>query len=288
MDADLVRRRLEDAGDDLGRERAELGAGPDVGRLAVLRDVGNRVHRLHLGVIGVFGPIGRFHLLGRATEAGLGVTDLVFDLGFSVGVLALGGVVRFRLFRVETGGSSAAGVPGHLERLDALARRLDAVAEHRHAERQRDDLDDALDLHDVGNVDPAVLRLGAFHRRLQHRGVDHARHLHVDAELRRAVHLQRHVVAADILAADQLEPRRLLEIGFGDLRRLGRHGRELHDLAIADTPRLIVDDRAVGGGELAHRHFPFLRHRIDQHLARLRAGHAQRHEIAGDRRRLPR
>src|SRR5262249_16192267 len=35
VDLDLVRRGLEDAGDDVGGERAKLRAGPDFGRLAV-------------------------------------------------------------------------------------------------------------------------------------------------------------------------------------------------------------------------------------------------------------
>ena len=54
MHPDLIRRRLQNAGDDLGGQRAELRAGPDIGRLAVLRNLGDSVHRLHLCVIGVF------------------------------------------------------------------------------------------------------------------------------------------------------------------------------------------------------------------------------------------
>ena len=43
-----------------------------------------------------------------------------------------------------------------------------------------------------------------------------------------------HVAAADVLAADQLELRRLLEIGLADLRRFRRHGGERHDFAVGD------------------------------------------------------
>jgi len=35
------------------------------------------------------------------------------------------------------------------------------------------------------------------------------------------------------------------------------------------------------GGQFRHRHFPIFSGGVEQHLARLRAGQSQRHEIAG-------
>ena len=172
-----------------GGQRAELRAGPDIGRLAVLRNLGDGVHRLHLCVIGVFGPVASFDGLRRAAQSGLHVTDLIFDLGLGVWILGLSRVVVFGLVRVEACGRGAACVPRDLERLHARARGFNGIADHRHAERKRNDLGHALHLHHVGKVH--VLRLGAFHRRLEHRRVDHAWHLHIDAVFRRAVDFRR-------------------------------------------------------------------------------------------------
>ena len=115
-------------------QRAELRAGPDIGRLAVLGNLGNGVHRLHLCVIGVFGPVAGFDRLRRTAEPGLHVADLILDLGLGVRILGLGRVVILGLFRVEAGGRGAACVPRDLERLHARARGFDGVADHRHAE----------------------------------------------------------------------------------------------------------------------------------------------------------
>ena len=66
MNPDLVRCRLQDAGDDQASQCTELGAGPDIGRFAVLRNLCHRVHRLHLRVVRILRPIARFHTLDRA------------------------------------------------------------------------------------------------------------------------------------------------------------------------------------------------------------------------------
>ena len=102
IDLDLVRRGLEHAGDHRGRERLHLRADPDLRRLAVLGDLGDGVHRLHLGVVGVLRPVGRFHHLGGAGERLVGVADLVPFLRLDVGVLALAGRIPPSPFRSRT------------------------------------------------------------------------------------------------------------------------------------------------------------------------------------------
>ena len=66
---------------------------------------------------------------GRAVQAGLHVTDLIFDLGLGVRIFGFGRVILLRFVRVEACGRGAARVPGHLECLDARPCRLDGIAE---------------------------------------------------------------------------------------------------------------------------------------------------------------
>jgi hypothetical protein len=81
VNPDLIRCRLQDAGDNQAGQRAELSTGPDIGRFAVLRDLRNSIHRLHLRVVGVFGPVTRFDRLDRPAETRLHVAHLISALG---------------------------------------------------------------------------------------------------------------------------------------------------------------------------------------------------------------
>jgi hypothetical protein len=217
---------------------------------------------------------------GTAQRRG-SVADLVLGDRRGVRVGSLAGIILLGLFRIGIGGRGARGVPLDLERVASGTRRFDGVANHSDAEGQRDHPGHALHLADLVAIED--FHLGAFHRRFQHRGVDHPRHLNVDAVSRRAVGLRRDVDAADFLAADQLELICLLQIRFADLGRFAGDRREFDDVSIGDTPpRLAVHDEAFVGRELARRHFPFVGDVVDQDASRLSAGHAQRHEVAGN------
>ena len=135
VDLDLVRRGLEDAGDNVGGERAKLRAGPDFGRLPVLRDFSDAVHRLHLRVIAVFRPIRRFHQLRRAAQRFGGIADLILHHGLGIRILPMAGILFLGLIRVGVGRGSAGGIPLDLERVASGSRRFNGVADHGNTER---------------------------------------------------------------------------------------------------------------------------------------------------------
>src|SRR5262249_33867953 len=126
-----------------------------------------------------------------------------------------------------------------------------------------------------------ALRRRAFHRLAQDRAVDHAGHLHVDAVLRRAVDLGRHIDALRVLT-DQPE------LGgcnrwHADFGRVCRDFRETHDLAVADpAARFLVHDVARYRRELSGRNAPVIGNAVQEDLAYLRAELPQVVEIAGD------
>ena len=123
------------------------------------------------------------------------------------------------------------------------------------------------------------LRTGTTHRRTGNRSVHHARDLHVAGVQRLAGHLVGEVDARNVLA-DQAEPILRLELLGLDRRQVLRRLGKRRDFAVADLPvGAGMDNRAEFGRELADRHVPALRHRVDQNLARLRARHAAWHPV---------
>ena len=276
---DLGALGLQDAGDAVEEAGCRLGADPKLGRFAVGADGGGRVHRLHLRVIDVARAIfAAEHALG-ARHRRLGVALVLVRHAVAVLVAADRREILERLLAVEMRARRIA--PGHLEQVLGGLRCFDGRADDADAFRQLHDVGDARHFTRARVVD--VLRRAARIGRLQHRGVDHARHLHIHAVFGSAFDFQRHVDARDILA-DEPEACRRLEIAFVDLRQFGGRGRESGDLAIADAPaRGLVHDDARFGRKLADRHRPFCRDRIEQDAARLRAGDAQRREVAGHR-----
>ncbi len=126
-----------------------------------------------------------------------------------------------------------------------------------------------------------VFRRRALHGLAQDGAVNHARHLHVDAVLRGAVHLARHVDPTDVLA-DQAELRLRYRFHL-DLRRLGRDRGESSDLAVGQSPaRLLVQDHSRLRRQLCDRNPPVARSILDQHVAHLGAELPQAVEVAGD------
>ena len=152
MDLDLVGRGLEHAGDHGGGQRLDLRAGPDLRRLAVLRDFGDGVHRLHLGVIGVLRPVGRLQHLGGAGERLVGIADLEPLHRLGGGSLPLRAYSSLA-FSESNGAAAPRGVPLDLERVAAVAGGLDRVADDGDAERQRKNVRHVLDLHHLVGVD---------------------------------------------------------------------------------------------------------------------------------------
>jgi hypothetical protein len=212
---------------------------------------------------GLVGVAGIDHRNARLAPVG---GDRAMVLQHAIVVVAL----RRRRFR-----------PGDLEQALGLHRRFDGLGDYADAGRQRHDLDHALDGFRRGIVD--LLGLLVLHLREQHARIQHAGKLHVDAVLRRAVDLRRHVDATDI-AADETELRGRLQIGLGHFRQRARHRRGLGDVAIADLAvRLLVHDHAGLGAELLGRHFPGCCRVGDQDLARLRAGKPQLLVVTGNR-----
>ncbi len=217
VQGDLRALDLEQLRDRVQQPARRLGAGPDLGRLAVGADRGGRVHRLHLGVIDVARAVFAAIHLGGACHRGLGVAVLGIDDPGAALVAADGGELLERALAVVV--SARRIRPGDLEQVLGGLRALDRVA---------DDADTFRQLHHVGDARHLAggrivhgLRRAARIGRLQHRGVDHAGHLHVHAVLRGAGDLERHLDPRHVLA-DQAEARRVLEILLVDLGQLGR------------------------------------------------------------------
>src|SRR5262249_62231495 len=99
-----------------------------------------------------------------------------------------------------------------------------------------------------------------------------AGHLHVDPVFGGAGDLTGPVNARDVLA-DVAKARRGLEALVLDPGQLSWNLGEASDGAITDPAvRGLVHNNARLGRKLADRHPPFLRHRVEQHSPRLRAG----------------
>ena len=188
------------------------------------------------------------------------------------------GVERF--FTVVALGLAGTG-PSHAERLLGVERRPWRFRDHTDAERIFDDLENAGDrsrFRIIYLVRPASLDWGA-----QHGAIEHARDLHVDRVLGRAVDLRWQLNAHDVLA-DQPELARLLEIIGGDLRRhYCRDHHKARNLAVSDPPaRFGVNDDVRFVVQLGDRNTPVARRIVEQHAAHLGAELAHRLEVAGD------
>ena len=121
----------------------------------------------------------------------------------------------------------------------------------------------------------------AADRRAHEGRIRHSRHARIDAVLRRAGGLRRHVDARDALA-EQTVVARLLQVLRGVDRRRGRRRRgERSDLAIAHFAAARLVHHGAGLGDaLGGGHAPLGSGGIDQHPARLRTGHAHRRPVA--------
>ena len=271
---------IEDFRHTLEQAGRRLRTGPDFGGLAVGADPGRGVHRLHLRVIDVARAVFAAEHALRARQRRIGVAVLFIRHARAVLVAADGGEIAERLLAVEM--SAGRVTPGNAQQPLGGERGLDGRGDDADALGQLHDADDVCHLAGAGIVD--FKRRAARIGRLQHRGVDHAGHLHIHAVFGCADDFERQLDARHVFA-DETKICRRLEIAFRNLRQFGRCLGEHGDLAIADAPsRRLVNDDARLGRELARRHVPLRRHRLDQHAAHLRAGDAQRGEIAVHRR----
>ena len=226
------------------------------------RQLHRRVHHLHAGMREEGRRVGRLDLLRRARDRrhGVAVAALAVVLGRRetvfevlrdgrVGDLGVVAFVPLDLDGVERGLGVPPGVGDDRDRGVAhLHHFLDA----RHLRRLG-----VIEAHD----------LGAEHRRILDRGVEHARQLHVDGVDLRAVELVGGVEPLQRLAGD-LPALRVLELDVLRVRRrhLGGRGR---DLAVADGPlRGGMRDDAVRHGHFADRHLPLVGRGLQQHHAR--------------------
>src|SRR6476620_2852954 len=132
----------------------------------------------------------------------------------------------------------------------------------------------------AGRVVADLLRRGAFHRLAQDGAIDHARHLHVDAVLRAAVHLERNVDASDI-RPDEAELRGVQRLEC-DHRCFRRNARKCGDLAIGKSATRFGMYRGAGlGAHFRHRDVPMTRGVLDEDVTDLRAELSHLREIAG-------
>src|SRR5580700_1983310 len=222
---------LQDAGDAVEQAGRRLGADPKLGRFSVGGHGGGGVHRLHLRVVDVARAIfAAEHALG-ARQRRLGVAFVLVSYAVASLVAADGRKILERLLAVEMRTRRVA--PGDLQQALGRLRAFDRGADDADALRQFYDVGDARHFARAAVVD--IQRRAACIGRLQHRGIDHARHLNIHAVCGCAFDFQRHVDASDVFA-DQAEARGRLEIAFGDLGQLGGGARERGDLAIADAP----------------------------------------------------
>ena len=167
--------------------------------------------------------------------------------------------------------------PGDFQRLLGLECRPWRIGNHADAVFQGHDLQDARNSARITIIN--LHRLCTIHRLTQDRAVDHARHLHVDAVLRRSIDLAGDIDPRHILA-DQAEMRLVERIEL-DVRRLRGHLGKSRDLAIRQTAaRLRMLGKAWSADDFIQRHAPALRRIVEQHIAHLGTELAQVGEIA--------
>ena len=140
MDLDFVWCGFQYARGNHGGQERELRSCPYFSRLTISCHFGQTIHRLHLGVISVFGPIGGFDGFGGLSQGGGGVTAFVGIHRLGIGVLTLFGIVRFGFFRIKADScGSARGVPGDFgfEQGAGHSRGFSRFANHSHAKGNR-------------------------------------------------------------------------------------------------------------------------------------------------------
>ena len=199
MQRDLLGRRADRIGGVVHRPRRPLRAGPDFDRAVGLHR-GHAGVRLHLRVIDVVGRELRREHAGGAGERGVGVAGGAGDHALLRRIAHMSEILLEVLFRIDLRAQDLAPLRLHLAA--SGEHRLDGMADHADAVIERNRVDDPglrLDLVAVERN-----RARAAHRRTRKRGVDHARHLHVDGVERLAGHLVGHVDARHGLA-DQAE-----------------------------------------------------------------------------------
>ena len=211
-------------------------------------------------------------------ERGGGVTHALRDRSFLLGCLRHGGHDVGRADRsigpvVELDGGG----------LEALLGGPIVIGDHGHGVVEGDDAVHA------GHRERGRLVEGADraaeHGRRRNGGDLHARHLHVDAEHRGAVHLPGHVQPLG-WRADDAEGARILQLYLG---RDGQLRRRIHQVAIADPPAARgVQHHAGLGRERARVDLPGCSGSGDDHLARGGAGLTQRQVEGANRRRVAR
>ncbi len=271
--------RLDLGGLECRQRRPALGlaAGPHLDDPVM--DPRSRVHRLHLGVIGVIGGVFPGYGLRRRFVGGYRIALLDERNACLCSVSSLLAELRDGLFAV------VAAVPGlapvDLERFLAGASRLDRHANYRDAIGQRHDVGNALDLAGRDVVD--LHGLVALGRSPQHRGIDHAGNLHVHPELGRTVDLRRYVDARNVLPQYPEVPG-FLEIRLGNLWQGLRRFRKSGDLAIGHlAARFGVHHDARTGGQFGNRYAPLGGGSVEQNPTRLGAREPQLVPVAHDR-----
>ena len=137
MDADLVRRGLQDAGGRDCGEEVRLRAGPNFCGLAVFRDARHAVHRLHLRVIAMLGGVVGLDHFCRAGKCAGDIADLLPFHRLRVRIVRVARVLRHRRLGVEFRRRRAVRIPLDAQRLAAVSRRLNRIADHGDAEGQR-------------------------------------------------------------------------------------------------------------------------------------------------------
>ena len=288
MEGDLVVGDAERLRHRLARLIRRLAAFPHVDLVAF--DADHRVQRLHLGVIAVVAAERRLVGLGGGGKSGRHVALLLDRHGLRVRVVVDLDVGFERPLGVEAVGLGL--LPDDFQRIAAGLGIFEVVGHHGKPVRQPDHVDHAFHRSDFGVV-PRFRRGGglvllaripdaglrAVDGRVQGRGVDHARQLDVDCVLGAAVDLEWRVAPRHGLP-DQPEILARLELVGINRRQRCRNRSEGGDLAIAETrPVGGIDHDARLGAQRRRINAPALRRVGDQHLAHLRAGHAQLGEI---------
>ena len=217
--------------------------------------------------------------LGRGRlERGGGVAHALRDRAFLLGCLRHG---RHDVGRADRGIGPVVELDGG--GLEALLRGPVVIGDHGHGVVEGDDAVHARHRQSGRFVEGADR--AAEHGRSGNGGDLHARHLHVDAEHRGAVHLPGHVEPLG-RRADDAEGARILELHLG---RDGQLRRRVDQVAVADAPaaRGVEHDAALGR-QRARVDLPGFGGSGDQHLPRGGAGLAQRQVEGADRRRAAR
>ena len=258
VDGDRIGGKVQRRGAFLGRDQRRLRPAPERQRAALVERRG--VHRLH----GRMGEPGRT-VLGLDQRARRAVrVAVIAQGGVGIGVEGRrdGGQLRLGLGRV---GCCA---PFDLHRLGGLEGDPGVARHHRDPVAEVDHRLDAGHVQRRGGV--MAEHFAAEPRAHAHRGEDHARQRHVDAEGGGAGDLGGHVEPRHV-AAEIFPFARRAQVRAA--RRLDPGGR-LGQLGIGDGPAIGGDHPAVLGPQ-ARGHDPEpLGRRLLQHRARRRSGHA--------------